>query len=38
MTENGINYQDSHLNVDMNLDVKEFIKTVEEKHKMIVNS
>lgn len=37
MTENGINYQDSHLNADMAFDVKEFIKTVEEKHKMIAN-
>ncbi len=37
MTENEISYQDSHLNADMAFDVKEFIKTVEEKHKMIAN-
>lgn len=37
MTENEINYQNSHLNADMAFDVKEFIKTVEEKHKMIAN-
>lgn len=37
MTENEINYQNSHLNADMAFDVKEFIKTVEEKHKIIAN-
>lgn len=37
MTKNEIKYQDSHLNADMAFDVKEFIKTVEQKHKMIAN-